>query len=190
MSQLPGNERRDSDVSLFDLTYEQHHRSLYAFLLGKAGEAVAPDLLQETYLRVWRHVADLRLVPEERRRYWLFTLARNVLTDHYRRGSVRRRHESELDPDEQNEGSRAAVAAQTDQDSRMDINTAIGRLPQELRTLVAMRYLGEMDSSEIGEALGMPAGTVRYQLALARRQLARELRLGNSEATAGVAGDR
>jgi RNA polymerase sigma-70 factor (ECF subfamily) len=38
-----------------------------------------------------------------------------------------------------------------------------------------MAAAGDMNSAEIGTALGLPAGTVRYRLSLARRTLAEAL---------------
>ena len=175
---------RDDDVSLFNRTYEQYHRPLYAYLLARAGEATAADLLQDTFLHVWRHINSLRQVPDDRHRFWLFSLAGNVLTDHYRRNAVRQRHEpSPMASDEEYRGP-GATAAETD--SRLDMDAAIARLPEGLRVIVVMRYLGEMNSDEIGDALGMPAGTVRYRLAQARKQLSTYL-AEVRQATTGVA---
>jgi DNA-directed RNA polymerase specialized sigma24 family protein len=40
-----------------------------------------------------------------------------------------------------------------------------------------LQVLGNRTSAEIGELLGRPAGTVRYQIAQARRRLADELQV-------------
>jgi RNA polymerase sigma-70 factor (ECF subfamily) len=48
-------------------------------------------------------------------------------------------------------------------------------LPEALREVLVLHVLGDRNSTEIGAALGRPAGTVRYQLAEARRLLARAL---------------
>ena len=61
------------------------------------------------------------------------------------------------------------------------LNLAIQRLPEELRVVLVMAVLDGRTSSEIGALLGRPAGTVRYQLAQARQQLARDLRLQEQE---------
>jgi len=61
------------------------------------------------------------------------------------------------------------------------LDAAIARLPEALRTVLVLQVLGDRTSAEIGELLGRPAGTVRYQLAQARRRLAEELRLMSGE---------
>jgi len=57
------------------------------------------------------------------------------------------------------------------------LDRGIRRLPEDLRTVLLMQVLGEMSSTEIGRLLQRPPGTVRYQLSVARRQLAKEIRL-------------
>lgn len=64
------------------------------------------------------------------------------------------------------------------------LDRALERLPEDLRVVICMRYLGEMNSSEIGETLERPAGTVRYQLGRARVLLARELGIIGREVAA------
>ena len=55
------------------------------------------------------------------------------------------------------------------------VGEAIRRLPEQQRTTLAMAAAGELTSAEIAAALGVPAGTVRYRLSLARRALAAAL---------------
>ncbi len=50
---------------------------------------------------------------------------------------------------------------------------AIAQLPELQRVTLTMAAAGELNSAQIGAALGVPAGTVRYRLSLARRALAR-----------------
>ena len=55
------------------------------------------------------------------------------------------------------------------------VAAAIATLPEQQRVTLAMAAAGDMNSAEIGVALGVPAGTVRYRLSLARRTLAEAL---------------
>lgn len=41
--------------------------------------------------------------------------------------------------------------------------------------MLTLKFVGQMNSTEIGELLEIPAGTVRYRLSLARMQLRQEL---------------
>ena len=70
---------------LFDALYDEHRRAVHAYFLGKTGDTeLALDLVQELFLRVWRSLAILAAVPADRRKYWLFSAARNLVVDQYR----------------------------------------------------------------------------------------------------------
>ncbi len=49
---------------------------------------------------------------------------------------------------------------------------AIRRLPEPQRVALTMAAAGGMTSAELAAILGVPAGTVRYWLSLARRAMA------------------
>ena len=59
----------------------------------------------------------------------------------------------------------------------VQLDAAIGRLPEEQRVILSMATAGGLTSRQIGQALGEPAGTVRYRLSQARKQLAAALDL-------------
>lgn len=167
-------------VGRFNALYAQHARPVHAYFLGHTGDnEVALDLLQETFLRVWRHREDLAEMAEDRQRYWLFGIGRNLLTDHYRRRAVRSVVQEAEPQSLEAHPDPASERARTVRDDALDLDAAIARLPEDLRVVLAMSVLGEMTSGEIGEALGRPAGTVRYQLSQARHALADMLALGS-----------
>ena len=163
---------------LFDVLYDEHRRAVHAYFLGKTGDTeLALDLVQELFLRVWRSLAIVAAVPADRLKYWLFSAARNLVVDQYRARASREaahlalsreRSETEAPPAERE----AALREQVRQ-----LDRAIGRLPEEQRIMLVMQVVGGRTSSEIGDLLGKPAGTVRYQISQARRTLAAELRV-------------
>lgn len=169
------SEENVAAAALFDALYLEHHRPLYAYLHGKSGcGETAADLLQETFIRVWKHIAEARQVPMGRRRFWLFALARSAACDHARRRLTRKNLENPLPSSE---------LAQTDLRSnpeavfnagevRAALEMAVRRLPENLRIALTMQAIGGMTSAEIGETLGIPAGTVRFRISLARKRLA------------------
>ena len=168
----------EQGAALFDRLYAGYARSVHAYFLGRTGDDQrAVDLLQDTFVRVWRHLADLRSVPPERQRFWLFGIARNVLTDAYRRQASQQRL---VEQSAQQAEPLAHAATTQTLEGALDVDAAMSRLPEDLRLVLTMSVLGEMTSAEIGEALGRPAGTVRYQLSRARARLAAELGLDNA----------
>lgn len=180
---IPGPEAE------FAAWYDSQRMALHAYLLGKTGDAVtALDLFQETFLRAWQHFALLQTFPPDRRRYWLFAVARNVTTDHHRRrageaGAV------------QTLGDRAArrpaeqPAPQKLLERReqvLSLTAAINDLPDDWRTALVLQTLGGQSSAEIAALLGVPAGTVRYWIVRARKELAATLKLTPAGSTKGT----
>lgn len=170
---------QDDAEKVFTEIFEEHHAAVHAYLAGRVREPeLARDLLQETFLRVWRRLDDIRDLPTRRRQAWIFTAARNLVTDTYRARATR-------DATVLASGTLALdVAPPADQpDARAERNelvtevgTAVRTLPEELRVILAMHVVGELTSAQIGAALGQPAGTIRYKLTLARRAVATALR--------------
>jgi len=166
---------RDDLLPLFNTLYDTHARALHAYLLGRTGDpARADDLLQETFVRAWQHLETVCEILPARRRYWLFHVARNALIDDARRRAARPYAPLAPEEIERHAGREAGVPSA---DAMIDLDAAIARLPETLRVVLAMSAVGGMTSAEIGEALGRPAGTVRYQLSQARKRLAAALRL-------------
>lgn len=178
------DEARTGAESKFDELYHRHRDAVYAYFYSRTGRReVALDLLQELFLRVWQHLALLGRQTADQQRYWIFAVARNLVADHFRRErsatAWRRANLREpaavhlLETQEGNPAARAEL-----QEELAELDQALKRLPVELRTVLFMRYLGNMTSNEIGNILGQPAGTVRYHLSRARRELARQLNRG------------
>ncbi len=169
-----------ADETFFDRVYDQHRHALHAYFVGGTGDPEAAlDLLQETFVRVWHNLDMLQELEPDRRRYWLFAVARNLLTDYYRSRAARLLAEQELsrDPGEALRSPEGPAAKLEQEEELRVLDVAIRRLPEDLRTVLVMQAFGEMSSAQIGEMLGRPAGTVRYNIAIARKRLADEMGL-------------
>jgi RNA polymerase sigma-70 factor, ECF subfamily len=172
--------------ALFDALYEEHRQTLHAFFLGRTSDAeLALDLLQEAFVRAWRNLDLLRDLSAPRQRAWLFAVARNLVVDQYRSRAARSAAHDALaatiNPSDQVVAG-PEITAERDRELRL-VDEAIQRLPEELRTVLLLQVVGERTSAEIGELLGRPAGTVRYQISRARTRLADELgRMETAEA--------
>ena len=172
------NERTGEAVG-FGAFYEAHRRPLHAYLLGRCADPeVASDLLQDVFVRAWRHLPVVALLPPPRQRAWLIAVAANLLKDAHRRRAARPTTvalDTIADRANLPEDEPAAVVEHHAQLEALD--RAIRALPDDLRTVLLMHVLAGMNSAQAGEALGRPAGTIRYQLLLARRRVAEQLGL-------------
>jgi len=75
---------RDGDAGAFETLYARHRGALYRFVLRSLKDrAVAEELFQEAWIRVIE--ARERYAPSARFTTWLYTVAHNLLVDHWRR---------------------------------------------------------------------------------------------------------
>jgi len=75
---------RDGDAGAFETLYARHRGALYRFVLRSLKDRpVAEELFQEAWIRVIE--ARERYAPSARFTTWLYTIAHNLLVDHWRR---------------------------------------------------------------------------------------------------------
>ena len=160
------------DAAVFTQIFERHRDAVHAYFVGRVADPeLARDLLQETFLRVWRRLPEVGSLAGDQQRAWIFTVARNLAIDSYRAGASRRAAEAR-------ETTVAGPDLEAEYSERLaQLDAAIRELPEEQRVILSMATAGGLTSREIGEALGEPAGTVRYRLSQARKQLAAALDL-------------
>jgi RNA polymerase sigma-70 factor, ECF subfamily len=176
-------QRRD-DAAAFTRIFEQHRHAVHGYFLGRVADPeLARDLVQETFLRAWRRLPEIAPLSADRQRAWIFTVARNLAIDSYRAGAARHAAEAALRHEATTgQTTVAGPHAQAELGERLArLDAAIRLLPEDQRVILSMATAGGLTSREIGEALGEPAGTVRYRLSLARKQLAAALDLEDPE---------
>lgn len=169
-----GSQARESDAALFDTLFEQHRSAIFSFLLGRCGDReTAKDLLQETFVKVWRNIAEASRVPDSKKRFWIVAIARNVMIDWSRRVSIRPVTKHAVVDASGCAPSPILEAEANDTLERLD--AAIKELPEDQRTVLVLSAIDGLTSTEIGEMLGIPAGTARFWLSEARKRLAQQV---------------
>ena len=168
------------DAAVFTEIFDRHRHAVHTYFLGRVADPeLARDLVQEAFLRAWRRLSEIAPLPPDRQRAWIFTVARNLAIDSYRAGAARQAAEAALRHQAATEEATVA-GPHLEAESRerlAQVDAAIRRLPEEQRVILSMATAGGLTSRQIGEALGEPAGTVRYRLSQARKQLAAALDL-------------
>jgi RNA polymerase sigma-70 factor, ECF subfamily len=160
----------------FRRLYDAHRGAVHAYLTGRLGSRqLAADLMQEAFMRVWRHLDTVCGLPADQQRGWIFTVARNLSIDASRRNRVLADTEQALAAEPAPPAAPASDPVITAERAAI-VGAAIRRLPEPQRVTLALAAAGGLTSKQIGTALGIPPGTARYRLSLARRALAEALR--------------
>lgn len=147
--------------------YGTHARVLMSFVLRyEPDQGRAQDVVQETLLRVWKHRDRLSGTESDVRSY-LFTVARNIVTDQWRADQRRPRSVS-LD------GLSSEPADTDEMDAAMQtwlVDEALRRLTPEHRAVVHALYFEGRTVRDAAMRLGLPEGTVKSRSYYALRAL-------------------
>lgn len=135
--------------------------------------AVAQDAVQTALLKDQEWLADGRASTIRNRQAWLRTVAIRAAQAEMRR----RRRERALDMAAEPAILPFPTFDQEQEDRRrLDaLQTALGRLPEELRTILLMHIVGGRSIRKIAEDIGSKFGKVNHRLRLARRIVRDEL---------------
>jgi RNA polymerase sigma factor (sigma-70 family) len=136
--------------------------------------ADAEDVAQEALLRAYNRFDHLR--DRTRFRAWLVRIAFRLALDRLRSRKRRERRDTVWsDPEHQ---PRAATAEDIAASSEFQghLENALAELPEKLRLVLLLAAMEGHTIDEIAGLLGIPVGTVKSRIFLARKQLAEKLR--------------
>lgn len=170
------------DESAFEEIVARFQARVFRLAFRLTGdESDAKDVLQETFLRVYRGLGSFR--GASRFGTWLYRIATNAALTH-RRARARRRAESLEDflPRFDGSGAHVATPAELQVPARADelidrrllaekARAGVERLPELYREAFVLRDLEEMPTAEVAEVLGLDPGTVRQRVHRARLML-------------------
>lgn len=149
------------------------------------------DLIQETFLRVYRGIESFR--GEARWTHWLFRIAANTASKAVRHRAAAKRTGQAVPLEEGDLGDAPPAAAGGSprgaeapvplrellgKEMRELLAQAIAGLPAQMQRCVRLRVFQDLDYDEIAEILQISPSTVKVQLFKARKRL--QLELGDS----------
>jgi RNA polymerase sigma-70 factor (ECF subfamily) len=158
---------QEGDSAAFERLYRVQSGQVYALALRLTGNRdSALDLVQDAFVRAWERLASFR--GESAFGSWLHRLTVNVYLNQSRSDSRRRTREDILD--DANEADNIAQVA-SDPSHRLDLESAIARLPQGARTAFVLHDVEGFSHDEIAATLGLATATVRSHVFRARHLL-------------------
>jgi RNA polymerase sigma-70 factor (ECF subfamily) len=153
--------------------HARYGRSLLTYATALVADpGRAEEVVQDVLVAAWRGAA--RFEGRGTVRGWLFSVARRRAISAYHADMSRYEFgEEHLDSLEDTEPGPEPVAL-----ARADLRVvadAIGRLPAHHREVLVLAGVEQLTGPQISDLLGVPVGTVKSRLSLARRSLARLL---------------
>jgi len=162
------------DQEAFRELVEAHQSYAYrlAFRL-LPNEDEATDVVQEAFIRVWRHLGRFR--PGTRFQTWLFRIVTNLAYDRLRAGRRRERAMESFAVDGADRSEGRLEARISDQEMAERIAELTDDLPPRQRITFVLRDLHDLSVAEVAAITGMASGTVKANLSYARRRIRERL---------------
>lgn len=161
--------------------WEAERGALLGFLRRQVRDReTAEDLLQETFVRAIR---SGRIEERASLRSYLFTIAQNLLADHWRKrfrlvsqggagAAVDEEGGLERIPDQRSESPEARTARRG---LEQRVRAALALLPDSYRAAFRLAAIEQRSYREVGETMGWSLGQVRINVHRARKRLIAEL---------------
>lgn len=163
------------DESALEDAYELYGPGVLAYLRRHVGPDEAEDVLQRTFLDVWRNAG--RYDPQHRFSSWLFTIAHHRAVD-----TLRSRRTDVVDVEAAREliGEDGRARAQQYAEAA-EVRAALQQLPDHERETLLLAYYQGLSQREIAARLNVPVGTVKARAARGTRRLGEIIRAASEE---------
>ncbi|MEA2172168.1 MAG: hypothetical protein QOF76_5468 [Solirubrobacteraceae bacterium] len=161
-------------IESIEALYDERAHELLAFLAARTHDPeVAVDLVAEAFAVVFTKRRRFR-GNDAQAAAWLFSIARNLLADFYRRGHAEKRAVARLGvtvrPLTDSEYDRIEELSQSAA-MRARLSRSLGDLPADQRDALRLRVIEERDYPEVAEALGITEPTARARVSRGLRAL-------------------
>lgn len=157
---------KKGDATAFAEIYDRHQPAIYRYIFYRVGtDAIAEDLTSEVFVRMVESI-DSFTYRGRPLLSWLYTIARNLVNDHHRRGG----RATEVPLDEM------LVAKSPDPEGVADLAlnqerlaSALEQLTEDQRQVIVLKFLEELDNRTVAQIMNKSYGAVK---ALQHRGLA------------------
>ncbi len=162
------------DPRAFRAAFAEHHRGVYAAAFRVLGDAaLAQDVVQDVFLRLWRRPGAYDPARGELGAY-LRLIGRSRALDLWREGQVRGRAAERLKlADEPRLEEHPGAMVERDA-TRGRVREALGRLPDAQREALVLAYWGGLTADQIARRVDIPLGTAKSRIRLGLERMRAE----------------
>lgn len=149
--------------SVFHRLYDRYHQDVFQFLIYLVrNRQTAEDLVQEVYVRVIRAYSKFEGKSSEKT--WLFSIAKNVAIDHFRKQTVRKKRLFESFDWETMQLASSDMLPEDIvllNDEMKALLVALDHCTGDQKMVIIMRYFQELSIAETAEVLKWTEGKVK-----------------------------
>ncbi len=160
----------EGDARAIRTLYDRFAPRVYAVVRRIAGDDdLAQDYAQEAWIRAIRALPTFR--GDARFSTWLHRIAVNAALQAVRKSKTREKREAPVAPESLGPKEAAVPPKQGDAFLQMRLARALDELPEGMRRVLILHDVEGYTHEEIGEVLGVTAGTSKSQLSKARAKM-------------------
>ena len=153
--------------NLIETYYRDHRDELLAFVSSRLGGAVeAEDIVQNVFLRL---LTTDKMITEITLPALTYTIARNLISDYYRRRNTYEEFEHYIKRSSDDYSSMESVISAIELTELLE--RGLARVPENCREIYRMHIYGGMKVGEISQTLGEGYKSVEHRLGAARKAL-------------------
>lgn len=160
---------QSGQVDAMGLLYERYKKVLYSFFFQMTRDSAwSEDLVQVVFYKMLKYNKQYNGTGSFKS--WMFTIARNVLTDGFRKKNKKATLNIGTSENSIVEGKEADHAVITQEKQEL-LTSALNRLDDETKELIIMVKLNEMKYREVAEILKMNESTIKVKVFRGIKQL-------------------
>ena len=166
------------DETAFTMLVKKYHKHVHALAWRKIGDFhIAEDITQETFLKVYKHLATLKEL--DRFPGWLYVIASRRCIAWLRKKRLHAQLVEDIDMVVKGKGTYSRYVAdeqaKTSTEAKQEVvKQLLAKLQESERTVITLYYFGEMTCEEISKFLGVSVNTIKSRLSRARQRLKKE----------------
>jgi RNA polymerase sigma-70 factor (ECF subfamily) len=169
----------DGDQTALKALIDRYTPLIYNFAVRLSGPRDANDTVQEVFIKVWKNLRKFD-ISKSHFKTWIFTIARNTVTDHLRKKKQLLFSDMDADEGDAFSDSIADDAILPDEalaklEDMQALEGLLSGLPLHYQAVLVLYYQEEMTFAEIGKALGKPLNTVKSHHRRALEQLKKKV---------------
>jgi RNA polymerase sigma-70 factor (family 1) len=153
------SSKRDRDIESFKKIFDAYYENIRRFIYFKSGDtALADDLVQEVFLKIW---GMRRILRNETIRPLLYTIAGNLLKNHYNRRKIEFNFARK--PASAGSSEPASFEMETREFEKILFET-LASIPEKSRVVFLMNRIEKLTYNEIAESLGLSVKAVEKRM--------------------------
>ncbi len=164
---------RQKDPDAYAQVYDTHIDGIYRFIYFKVPTTeIAEDVTSEVFLKAWEYLTANEGRSVKHLRAFLYTIARNKVTDYYRKKALGREISLEgARPENQPNLQTRELGLTFREDANPLLQKQIRKLKDEYQEIILLRFVEDLTIKEIARVVGKSNGAIRVTIHRALKAL-------------------